>query len=325
MLLTLVLSSLISPPLISSVRGASCSATCDFEADTNVPTTAGIVRVRLDGSTNYNLNHTFTFGYNTTHTFEVLDLQIVAPSGGRYVFKQWSHNGIQWSSTPILAGNPFPILANFKTGDNGPFVAEFEAQFQVSLSFTDPVGQSITPPSVITLQGPSTVTLSSYTGQWLSAGVWTVTDATWQNVPSSVYGVPTVDLTSGPQSVQIPLKAYSAAVKVVDNSNNPVAGASLTVTLYNNTVVTATTDSQGMAQLGHIPLGPYSVQGQNIPLQVADASTDPNGVFTITLNQGTGPSAPVVSALVLLTIFGLAVFLLVLAIKVRKPPPPPTI
>jgi hypothetical protein len=122
------------------------------------------------------------------------------------------------------------------------------------------------------------------------------------------------------------LKAYSATVKVVDRSNNPIAGASVTVNLANATSKTFTTDSQGLVQIGRVPLGTYNVhivyQNQDITGAV-DASTTP--VYTATLNLGGGTSGPIVSAVVLLTIFGLAMFLLLLAIKVRRPPLPPTI
>lgn len=230
-----------------------------------------------------------------------------------------------------------PIIADFTTGVNGPFWAEFEKQVQASFTFTDPLGQAISPPSSITLQGPvaaqcpdggiSPCTLSTYSDRWLAAAVWTVTDAIWQSMPGTVSGVVTIDLRTGPVSAQIPLKAYSATVKVVDRANNPIAGADLSVTLSNTTVVSFTTDSQGQAQLGHIPIGSYRVrvvyQSQEMGSWFPDAEQDP--VYTIQLNVGGTVSGPIISAVVLLTILGVAMFLLLLAIKVRKPPLPPTI
>ena len=340
---TLIVSSLLAPLLISNVQGADCPPSCNFEAGTNVPAAEGTVRVRLDGSTNYNLNRTFSFPYNTSHTLEVLDTLISAPSGARYVFKQWSHcqlSCVQWSTTPMLSGSPFPILANYTTGDNGPFVAEFEKQFQASLSFTDPSGQTISPPSSITLNGPGPPPVSipnnssSYQNLWLAAAVWTVMDATWQSMPNTVCqppecGTQTVDLRTGPVSAQIRLRAYTATVKVVDRLNNPIPGVSLFVRLTNqtSTELPFTTDSQGQAQLGYIPLGSYTVrvvyQNQDMGSWVVEASQTP--VNTITLNVGGTTSGPIISAVVLLTIFGVAMFLLLLAVKVRKPPLPPTI
>jgi len=331
--MTLIVSFLLAPLLISNVQAADCPPNCNFEAGTNVPTAEGTVRVRLDGSTNYNLNRTFSFPYNTSHTLEVLDTLISAPSGARYMFKQWSHNGIQWATTPMLSGSPFPILANYTTGDNGPFVAEFEKQFQASFAFTDPSGQAISRPSSITLQGPRTVSIpnnsSAFQNLWLGAALWTVTDATWQSMPNMVNGTQTVDLRNGPYTAQIELRAYTATVKVVDRLNNPISGVSLFIRLTNqtSTELPFTTDTQGLAQLGHIPLGSYTVrvvyQNQDLGSWVVEASQTP--VNTIQLNVGGTTSGPIISAVVLMTIFGVAMFLLLLAVKVRKPPLPPTI
>ncbi len=245
----------------------------------------------------------------------------------RYVFKQWTHNGAQW----LMASGPnmtTPVIfTNFTSADNGPFVAQFEKQFQLTLSFTDSTGKPLNPPSSVTLQGPTSLTIIAYSGQWLSAQVWTIADATWESMPGSVLGYPTVDLSNGPMAATVPLKAYTATIQVVDNLNNPVAGATITATFVNSTTKSFTTDSQGKTQLGYVPLGPYTAhivyQNQDTgPLSI-DASATPTD--TVKLGIGGQTSGPVVSAVVLLTIFGVALFLLVLAIKVRKAPLPPTI
>ncbi len=332
--LTLMVFSVLAPLLIVNTVAIGCMTTCDLEANTNVPTIGGTVWVRVDGSAYFTLNRTFAFANGTQHTIEVLNTTLYSPStGARYVFRQWTHNRLQWTPTALMTTPP--IFFNYTSTTNGPFIAEFDKQFQLTLSFTDPSGQVISLPSSVTLQGPSSVTLSSYTNQWLLASLWTVTDATWQSMPGTVCDTPapgtvcgpqTIDLRSGPRSAQIPLKAYSSTVKVVDRSNNPVTGASVTVTLANATSSTFTTDGQGLAQIGRVPLGTYTVhvvyQNEDITGAV-DASTTP--VFTVTLNLGGSTSGPIVSAVVLLTIFGLAMFLLLLAIKVRRPPLPPTI
>jgi hypothetical protein len=149
-------------------------------------------------------------------------------------------------------------------------------------------------------------------------------------MPGLVIGAPTIDLTTGPVTKSIQIEAYPATVKVVDLNNNPVSGANVTVIfpLPNSTSVSFRTGSQGIVSLGDIPLGPYTArvtyQGQDVRWS-EDARATPGGVSTITLNISGTTSAPVVSAVVLLTIFGVALFLILLAVKVRKPPPPPTI
>ncbi len=326
LVLTLVASSLLGPLFIANVQAAGCVNPCSFETDTNVPASAGSITVRLNGTTYYTLNHTFSFSNNTQQRIEVMNTTLyVAATGARYVFKQWTYKGGQWSSTPLLL-TPF-ILANYTSTTNGSFVAQFEKQFQLTLSFSDPSGNPLGPPSSVTLQGPSTLTITSYSGQWLAAQVWTVADATWESMPGSVFGSPTVNLSNGPVAATIPLKAYSATIQVVDNLNNPVAGVTITATFVNSTTKSFTTDSQGKAQLGYVPIGPYTAHlvynSQDMGQYSIDASATPTN--TVRLGIGGQTSAPVVSAVVLLTIFGVALLLVLLAIKVRKPPLPPTI
>jgi len=101
----------------------------------------------------------------------------------------------------------------------------------------------------------------------------------------------------------------------------------IAVTFANGTSTTLTSDSQGTVNLGRIPIGSYTIdityQNRDWGSYSIDASAQP--VDTVQLGIGGGTSAPVVSAVVLLTIFGLALFLIVLAVRVRKPPPPPMI
>jgi hypothetical protein len=146
-----------------------------------------------------------------------------------------------------------------------------------------------------------------------------------------VMGSPTIDLTGGAVSTKIVLKAYLASVKTVDGSNNPVSGVTVTISFANSTVRSFTTDSKGIVQLGHIPLGPYnaviSYQGKSTNWATdASSATQPLTV-TVPGVGGTGgtTNSTAVSAVVLLTIFGLALLLVILAIRVRKPPPPPKI
>ncbi len=292
-----------------------------------MPLTDSTVWVLVDNTTYWTLPRTFSFPNYTYHTIEVLNLTIsVASTGARYVWKQWTLSGLQWTPTPMMRT---PLMAyNYTSTSNGVFIAEFERQFQLTLSFTDPSGQPVGPPSSITLQtGSSTTTTSSYSNQWLTANVWKVVDAQWGGSYGMVFGNPTIDLTRGPVSTTVPLNAYSATIRLVDRANNPVVGASVTVVLANSTSRVFTTDGEGSVRLGHIPLGPYTArimyQNQDMGNWTVDASRNP--VSTIALNVGGQGNAPVVSAVVILTIFGLALFLLLLAIKVRKPPAPPTI
>jgi carboxypeptidase family protein len=311
---------------------AGCITSCLLKADTTVPASDGTIFVELDNNTGlvYALPHTFSFANNSIHTLTILNSSFTATSGSgaHYVWNEWIHSSLQW--TPTLMMRTPTMLFNY-TGpsDGGPYTAKFDKQFQYTLTFKDAAGNALSPSpsSVVISSAGSTVTTSAYSGQWLSATSWTVTSATWEGYQTALASPVSLDLTSSSASASVTILAYPASVKVVDKSSNPIQGASLSVTFANATTRMFTTDSQGTVQLGDIPYGSYtasvSYQGQVQGPIGEDATTGP--VSTIILNIGGTTSAPVVSAIVLLTIFGVALFLILLAIKVRKPPPPPQI
>ncbi len=326
--LTLVVSALLAPVLIGNVHAFGCNLPgCQFTVDTNVANTVGTVFVELDNSTSplYALPHTFTFLNNSIHTIQVLNLTFSQSStGAQYVWKQWSDFGQPWTSNTMMRTQP---IYNNYTGP-ASFIAQFDKQFKLSLTFTDPSGQAINPPSSVTLtSGPSTATLTSYSNQWMSANVWSVSTLTWEGSLLQPTSTQTIDLTGGTVTKAIPLPAYPETLQVVDNNNNPISGANVTVTFANRTSTSFLSDSKGRVNLGHIPNGLFSAnvlyQNQHYgPWSLTAVSTPTN---TLQLNVGSSASATTVSAIVLLTIFGLAFFLILLAIKVRKPPLPPTI
>jgi hypothetical protein len=220
------------------------------------------------------------------------------------------------------------IIFNY-TGTAG-FTAVFDKQFQYTLSFNDASGNPLSPaPTSVRLfaqTGGTTTTITQYSG-FLSNDLYTVTGATWEGWTIGTTTTGTLDLTSGPATRTVSLQAYQATVHVVDNNNNPISGANVTVTLVNATSRSIITDSKGNAKIGEIPQGSYTVsvvyQNQQIGPLSENAITNPTA--TVQLNVGSSAPTTTTSAIVLLTIFGLAFFLILLAIKVRKPPPPPTI
>ncbi|HZY47854.1 MAG TPA: hypothetical protein VFE96_08675 [Candidatus Bathyarchaeia archaeon] len=306
--------------------------TCYLYAQTNVPSSDGTVMVRQDNNNAlvYSLPHLFAFPNSTYHSIEVLMLTITGtPSGARYLWDskaQWTWHGIQWTPSANMST---PQMDYNYTAPNDQFTAYFDKQFQYTLNFKDMAGNPLSPPpTTVTLSGPgSTITATSYTSQWLSAGSWTVTSASWEGYQTALSASVPLDLSSSSKTVTATILAYPATLKVVDNLSHPISGASVTITFANITSRAFTTNTQGTISLGDIPFGPYSAQvsyqGQTQGPFGEDASA--SSTSTITLNIGGSSSAPVVSGLVLLTIFGVALFLILLAIKVRKPPPPPQI
>ena len=331
-MLILALAITIVPLFLVNVHATSgCITNCRLTADTTVPTAEGTVYVELDNITSpvYALPHTFLFANNTRHTLTMVNTTFSAPSGARYVWNEWVHSSLQWTPT-LMMQTPIMLYNYTASSDGGAFTAKFDKQFQYTLTFKDVAGQPLTPDptSVVLSSTGSTITTSTYSGQWLSAGPWTVTSATWESYQGLLLAPVPLDLTSASASVAVALSAYSASVKVVDKLNNPITGASVTVTFANTTIRMFTTDSQGTVQLGHIPSPFYSVhvtyQGQDSGPPIGEDASFAS-VSTVTLNSGGATSAPVVSAIVLLTIFGVAFFLILLAIKVRRSPPPPKI
>ncbi len=303
----LVCALVFSPLFFTDVHAANCG-TCQLTADTNVPTGDATVWVLVDDLNYTSLPHTFSFQHATTHTIQVLNQTLPGgSSGARYVWKQWSINttgNLYTSSTTFTTP---PMVNNYTMGQNGEFIAEYQQQFQLSLSFTDPSGQPVSPPESVTLQsGTSTIVDSSYGGQWLDAKVWTVANATWEGNPNTESGTASFDLSAGPVTGTLVLKAYTATIIVVDKSNIPLVNATVIVTFANETIRTFNADNQGKVHLGHIPLGPYSIQvkyhGQNMGNWSADASSS-STLTTVLDVSGSQQPTPLPSPLALVTTY----------------------
>lgn len=342
-LLTLLASFLV-PIMIGNVNASSCPpGNCQAAANSNVPSSDGIIWVEIDNNTSnvVSLPQTFSFLYNTTHTITVLNTTSFTglSTGGHYVWKDWeNYYGLSacgnrpcvWTTSPMLritAGGANGILYNY-TGTAG-FTAVFDKQYPYTLSFNDASGNPLSPAPtsvVLSAQTGGPITITQYSG-FLNSNLYTVSQATWEGSTLGTTSPVQIDLTAGSATKIVSLQAYSASVHVVDNNNNPISGANVTVTFINSTSRSFITNSKGNVQLGDVPRGSYSLsvvyQNQQVTGLVENAMTSPTA--TVQLNVGSTPTSTTTSAIVLLTIFGLAFFLILLAIKVRKPPPPPSI
>jgi hypothetical protein len=347
-ILLILLASLLVPIMIGSVQAASCPpGNCQVSVNTNVPTSDGTIYVEVDNNTSniVALPQTFSFPYNTTHTLTVLNSTSFtgASTGGHYVWKDWANyygtnvcpgNQCVWTNNPtvrICPGNqcvPNGIIYNY----TGPaqLTAVFDKQYKATLSFTDVQGNPLTPaPTNLTLQGPTvgSQTISTYSGQYLSADNYTVVGAYWEGVrinPTST--TETVNLANGPATTTISLQAYPATILIVDSNNNPVQGASVTITFANSTTLTYTSNSKGLVNLGDIPGGSFHATAnyQNQAYGPYSLTAIGNPTNTITVNAGS-TTTTTTTAIVLLAIFGIAFFLILLAIKVKRPAAPPRI
>jgi hypothetical protein len=346
-----LLASFLIPILIGNVYATSgCISGCLVTVSSNVPTADGTIWVRIDNGTGtYCTSNpctvslpqssppTFTFANNTVHTITVLNTTFTGPSTqGHYAWKEWANyyttaNPIIWTTSPMLriptAGSTNGILYNYTS--TAGFTAVFDKQFPYTLSFNDASGNPLSPAPtsvVLSAQTGGPVTITQFSG-FLNSNVYTVSQATWEGSALGTTSPTQIDLTTGSATKTVSLQAYPASVHVVDNNNNPISGANVTVTFINSTSRSFLTNSKGNVQLGDVPRGSYLLsvvyQNQQVTGLVENAMTNPTA--TVQLNVGTTATSTTTSAIVLLTIFGLAFFLILLAIKVRKPPPPPTI
>src|SRR2546422_2930188 len=141
-LLLLALLAVVLLPILS-VHASGCFSSCNLNTQTNVPGSDGSVWVRLDNITAsvFRLPHLFSFANDTVHTLQVLNLTLYAPSGARYIWKQWTYSGVQWTPSSMMQT---PVMLYNYTGA-ASFTAEFAKQFQYALTFTDAGGQPVDP------------------------------------------------------------------------------------------------------------------------------------------------------------------------------------
>jgi len=294
-LLLLALLAVVSVP-IQSVHASGCLSSCSLNAQTTVPGSEASVWVRLDNNTSlaYPLPHLFSFANGTTHTLQILNLTLYGPSGARYLWKQWTYSGLQWTPDSMMQT---PLMIYNYTGA-ASFTAQFDKQYQYSLTFTDPTGHPLSPPpsSVTLINNTATVTTSTYTAQWLSARIWTVTSTTWEGYQAAPVATTYLNLASGPASVAIPIRAYNATVKIVDLSSNPLSGASIITSFANATTRPFMTNTQGTVLFGRIPGGPYSphvfYQGQDLGVWSEDASITPVATIQVSWSSPPPPLPP---------------------------------
>ena len=328
----------VSPPL-------GCKTNCYLDALTNVPSADGTIKVQDKNGAVFPLNpsspQTFAWLNGSRQTLTVLNQTFAAPSGTHYSWKQWicacstvPANSSTILTIPAIYSNYTDPLRNPPLNGVGGFTAQFDKQYKLTLTFSDQQGNALSAPASLQIvTGNTVVNLTSYSGIYESAAVWTIRNVVWEGVTALEVPGQTVDLTSGSASATIKLYVYSATIKAVDTSSsqNPVSGVTVTVSFANSTTRAFQTNSQGLVQLGDIPTSSYtavvSYKGAAICNCIVDTSNPQNNPYVVQVNVGNSPTTttPLVSALVLLTIFGLATFLIVLAIWTRKRPPPPVI
>src|SRR5215472_6247786 len=266
-------------PLLTGSAHASCSP-CNLIVNTNVPSSDATVSVIAKGyPAPQNLNHTYTYLNGTINWVQVTSINITGTSGARYIFKQWTFNNIQWSTT--ANSTELPIMIQDRT-----VTAIYMKLLPLTLTFTGSAGQNISPPTSVTLDstlGSATLTSGQYSNHWMQASSWTIASATWQGVYETL-GTQTIDLTSTAQQATVIIQVYAAKLQLVDNSNNPISGATVTVTFANSTrAYTFTSDAQGYVNLGLVTPGTFNAQVTYQSNDYGNYPVDPAATPTYTI------------------------------------------
>jgi Carboxypeptidase regulatory-like domain len=337
-----ILAVFIAPAFLTNVHASGCNSGCQVSANSNVPPTDGRIWVQVDNNTGsycsgnqciLPLPQTFTFPNASSHSIQVLNSSFTgASTGGQYAWKYWTifygtPQQTVWPTTNEMLRLQ-QVVFNY-TG-TASFTAVFDKQYKYTMSFSDSAGNPLSPaPSNVTLQpqSGSAITVTSYSQQFLSSNIYKVTGAFWEGTSVTTVGTQTLDLSNGPATLVVPLTVYPTTVHVVDSNNNPVSGASVTITFLNNTSRAFVSNSNGDVRLGGVAMGSYSatVRYQNQQYGPYTLTSVGNPINTVQVNSGTPPPNTTTTAIALLAIFGIAFFLILLAIKVRKPAAPPQI
>ena len=171
-------------------------------------------------------------------------------------------------------------------------------QYFVAFAFTDSSGSTHVSPSSLKVEqgglGPQQVPGSSFF-LWVDNGTaFTISSLVWEGADVKPLNAPPYQ-AGAPENITVKARIYSASMRVTDPLGLAVQGAEVSARLANGTTVTRTTNSNGVAALGLIPIGTYQASVWNLGVPVsatADASVQGEAKATVPL------SPPVLGALV---------------------------
>lgn len=162
-------------------------------------------------------------------------------------------------------------------------------QYLVSFSFTDSSGAEEIAPASLTLGvGGSSISVGApVLNAWMDNGTsFSISGLFWEG--SDVKPVPSAPYLVAPnETVTVRCRVYSASVLVQDPLGIPVGGAAVSARLANGTTATSTTGSNGVAELGLIPIGTYQATASSLGASAsasADASVTSRAPLTVPLS-----------------------------------------
>ena len=218
-------------------------------------------------------------------------------NGTRRVFTYWSGDVASNSSSIII------IMSRQKT-----VTANWKTQYLVTISLNNADGTKTFSPTNVTLVDPrgANQTFVSYSNVWMDSGVWTIKQVTWGGVNVNPEPEPKLTIVA-PQTWTVYCKVYAIRVTVKDIFNLPVLGVSVSVTLPNQTTITAQTDISGVATIELIPYGNYSVKTTYL-MQTSTAMG--HTAQTTTVSTQVMLSLPVIGAIIAPIIIGIGIVIM---------------
>ena len=171
---------------------------------------------------------------------------------------EWTAKQILWQGNNVVP-DPNP---QFSPTLSGTWVITCRVYKITSITFNDHSGKELYAlPAQVTITAPNNtdISLSSFSdlALYLQNGTYTFKTITWQS--NNVVDSPpqTFDPTNGDPSINC--RVYSLQVTCVDNSDQPLANASLTILFPNSTVLSKYSNQDGIYYAPQIQNGSYSI------------------------------------------------------------------
>lgn len=205
-----------------------------------------------------------------------------AGPGAREALASYSVDGAAPISVPPSNGS-----ATFAPGAltfSRPHTLDISAvmQYPVTFRFLDGLsGNSVVPSFVQISVGNSTMAVEG-PSVWLENGTsFTVVNVTWEGAGVGPEPPPSYQVDAAPLNVTVVTAVYPASLKVVDLFGLPVAGAQVSMTLANGTVLTGSTTKDGTFSVGAIPIGTYTAKVTSLGTSVRIMGEAPSGQSTV--------------------------------------------
>ncbi len=233
---------------------------------------------------------------NSEAMIELQNTVVDHSNSTRHVFRGWTGSFEEEDAI-------FNILVTQALSIN----AEWDTEYLITARMTDSLGSELTPTDIIFRNLERSFEFDGLDDLWISPGRYSIEAIIWQGIDVSPADN-NFEILS-PRELRVALEVYPAIIHVIDSLGFPVSGAQLTVQLRNGTIVRSETGSEGVADIGLIPLGLFEGEVTYLGLTASFENPDPSTPFhEETILLGTY-SAPIYLA-ILVAVIGMSIVLI---------------